>query len=167
MTSYKLFFTCSLTPETVILRLDSDWQAELLKLGWQRFFVKDYVKSLKTSVGSIIERPEDILIVTAEMEKYRGTIEGGLCIRRVEDFLPNTELRYFVISGKPHAADSAAIVPSIVQDCASRIDSKFYSIDVIQRSDGKLRIVEIGDGQVSDLVGWSVSRFVEIWKAAR
>ncbi len=98
---------------------------------------------------------------------YRGTIEGGLCIRRVEDFLPDTELRYFVIIGKPNAADSELIIPAIVQNCASRIDSNFFSVDIIQHGDGKLRIVEIGDGQVSDLVGWSVSSFVEIWEAAK
>jgi ATP-grasp domain, R2K clade family 3 len=38
---------------------------------------------------------------------------------------------------------------------------------VARRADGVERIVEIGDGQVSDLVGWSVERFVEIWSEAR
>jgi len=28
---------------------------------------------------------------------------------------------------------------------------------------GRLRIVEVGDGQVSDLVGWSVDRFVSLF----
>lgn len=67
------------------------------------------MKSLKTSLGSIIERPEDIHIVVAEMEKYRGTIEGGLCVRRVEDFIPTTERRYFVLNNKPYGADSQTI----------------------------------------------------------
>jgi hypothetical protein len=31
----------------------------------------------------------------------------------------------------------------------------FYSVDIIQRRDGQLRVVEIGDGQVCDLVGWT------------
>ncbi|HZS49096.1 MAG TPA: ATP-grasp domain-containing protein [Blastocatellia bacterium] len=152
-----------LTPETVVLPLDVDWEAELSKLGWEGFFVKDYVKSLKTSVGSLIKRPEDIRIVAAEMEKYRGTIEGGLCVRRVEDFVRETERRYFVIYGQPYSADRADTIPEIVHDCASRINSKFFSVDVVCRTDGNLRVVEIGDGQVSDLVGWPVERFVEIW----
>ncbi len=31
------------------------------------------------------------------------------------------------------------------------------------RKDGALRIVEVGDGQVSDLVGWNVEQFVALW----
>src|SRR5262245_41326180 len=40
------------TPETVFLDTDADLVSELRRLGWGRFFIKDYVKSLKTSVGS-------------------------------------------------------------------------------------------------------------------
>jgi ATP-grasp domain, R2K clade family 3 len=155
-----------LTPETIVLSLDSDWTSELRKLGWSKFFVKDYVKSLKTSVGSLIESPEEIQTVVAEMKKYRGTIEGGLCIRRVEDFLVETEQRYFVLKGKPHCVNPTDKIPDIVFECAKRIDSKFFSVDVIHRADGQLRIVEIGDGQVSDLVGWSVQRFIDMWETA-
>jgi hypothetical protein len=155
-----------LTPETIVLPLDSDWIVELTKLGWSRFFVKDFVKSLKTSVGALIERPSDIQIVAAEMEKYRGTIEGGLCIRRVEDFLPDTENRYFVLNGKPFGAAPQAEIPNLVYECASRINSNFFTVDVILRTDGQLRVVEIGDGQVSDLVGWSAENFAAIWTTA-
>jgi hypothetical protein len=75
------------TPETVFLDTDADLVSELRRLGWGRFFVKDYVKSLKTSVGSLVEDPEQIDTLVSEMEKYRGFIEGGLCIRRIEDFI--------------------------------------------------------------------------------
>lgn len=153
-----------LTPETVVLSLDADWVSELKKLGWSKFFVKDYVKSLKTSIGSLIESPEAIQTVVSEMQKYRGTIEGGLCIRRVEDFLLETEQRYFVLQGKPYGVNAIDEIPDIVFACARRIDSPFFSIDIIQRADGQLRIVEIGDGQVSDLVGWSIPRFVDMWQ---
>jgi hypothetical protein len=156
-----------LTPETVILSLDSDWTEELRQLGWSDFFVKDYVKSLKTSVGSLITSPEEIQSVVTEMKKYRGTIEGGLCIRRVENFLKETEQRYFILDSKPYASDSTTKIPDIVFECAKRIDSKFFSVDVIHRADEQLRIVEVGDGQVSDLVGWSVKRFVDLWSNLR
>jgi ATP-grasp domain, R2K clade family 3 len=151
-----------LTPETHFYHTDGDLKNELTKLGWDRFFVKDYVKSLKTSMGSIISHPAEINLVIAEMHKFRGTIEGGICIRRVEDFIPTTEQRYFVIDGKVFAADRTATIPAIAIDCAGRIKSRFFSIDIIDRQDGVKRIVEIGDGQVSSLVGWSVDRFVEI-----
>ena len=50
--------------------------------------------------------------------------------------------------------------------CARAIASPFFSVDIARRRDGVERIVEIGDGQVSDLVGWSIERIVEIWSEA-
>src|SRR5215468_3526906 len=154
------------TPETVFLDTDADLASELRRLGWEKFFVKDHVKSLKTSVGSIIEDPEQIETVVSEMEKYRGFIEGGLCIRRVEEFIADSERRYFVLNRSPYAAEPGAAIPEAVAFCAEAIASPFFSVDVARRADGVDRIVEIGDGQVSDLVGWSVERFVDIWSKA-
>jgi hypothetical protein len=155
-----------LTPETVVLNVDDDLVTALRSLGWTGFFIKDYVKSLKTSVGSLIERPEDIEVVVSEMEKYRGAIEGGICVRRVETFLPNSETRYFVVDGEPFGPTDNDPVPDIVTQCAARIESRFFSVDVAVRDDGVLRVVEVGDGQVSDLVGWTAARFVSLWQRA-
>lgn len=147
------------TPETRVNPANCDLAKELKALGWSGYFIKDYVKSLKTSVGSRISKPEQVEALISDMQRFRGVIEGGLCVRRVEDFLPESERRYFVFDGKPHAPEGE--VPDIVHECASRIKSRFFSVDVIQRADGELRIVEIGDGQVSDLVGWSPERFAK------
>jgi len=155
------------TPETVFLDTGADLASELRRLGWEKFFIKDHVKSLKTSVGSIIEDPEQIETVVSEMEKYLGFIEGGLSIRRVEDFIAGSERRYFVLNRTPYAAEPGAAIPEPVVFCASAIPSPFFSVDVARRADGTDRIVEVGDGQVSDLVGWSVERFVEIWGETR
>jgi hypothetical protein len=149
-----------LTPETRIFPLDSDLKSELRALAWPEFFIKDYVKSLKTTTGSRISKPEQIDELIASMKHFRGSIEGGFCVRRVENFLPESERRYFVLNGVPHAQSGE--VPEIVQECASRLPNRFYAVDVIQRADGLPRIVEIGDGQVSDLVGWTPPRFSEI-----
>jgi hypothetical protein len=152
------------TPETVFFDTNADLVNELRRLGWRWFFIKDHVKSLKTSVGSMIEDPEQIETVVSEMEKYRRFIEGGLCIRRVEDFITGFERRYFVLNQRPHAAEPGEAIPETVAFCAETITSPFFSVDVARRADGVDRIVEIGDGQVSDLVGWSVERFVDIWR---
>lgn len=154
-----------LTPETKFYSLDSDLESELSNLGWERFFIKDYVKSLKTSIGSLIEKPSDLKTLVSEMQKFRGVIEGGICVRRVEDFVLESERRYFVINGKPFSATSDEEIPTIVEECAKRIESKFFSIDMVERRDGVKRIVELGDGQVSDLVGWTAERFAKIWLA--
>lgn len=151
-----------LTPETVVLPLGSDFELELKNLGWESFFVKDYVKSLKTSIGSMNSDPSQIITFIEEMEKFRGEIKGGICVRRVEVLEDGTEKRYFVINGEAHGSDGRA-VPEIVVDCAARIQSPFFSVDVAMRSDGVERVVEIGDGQVSDLVGWQIDRFVDLW----
>ncbi len=147
-----------LTPETRVYPSDCDLEAELRALDWPEYFIKDYVKSLKTSVGSRISKPEHVAAVVSDMRRFRGIIEGGFCVRRVENFLPDTERRYFVLDGVPHAASGDA--PPIVHECAKRLRSRFYSVDVVQRTDGELRIVEVGDGQVSDLVGWTPEQFV-------
>jgi hypothetical protein len=152
-----------LTPETRVLPAHADIVAELRALGWGAYFLKDYVKSLKTARGSIVREPADALAVIAEMREYRGDIEGGICVRRVEEFIPESERRYFVLLGVAYAASEGAAVPAIVQRCAQRLPSKFFSVDVAQRSHGELRVVEVGDGQVSDLVGWSPEAFTNMW----
>ncbi len=156
-------FLQDLTPETHWFNVDTDLENELIKLGWNQFFIKDYVKSLKTSIGSIINHPSEIGQVVAEMSKFRGTIEGGICVRKVEEFITETEQRYFVINGRAFAASTATNIPDIVTACSRRINSKFFSVDIIDRIDGCQRVVEIGDGQVSGLVGWSVDRFTAVW----
>lgn len=76
-----------LTPATKIYSIDGDLESELIALGWERFFIKDYVKSLKNLSGSIIEHPSEIRAIVAQMPKFRGTIEGGICVRQLEDFV--------------------------------------------------------------------------------
>jgi hypothetical protein len=147
------------TPETRVFPADVDLATELKSLRWSEYFIKDYVKSLKTSVGSRISMPEQATKVASEMQRFRGSIEGGFCVRRVESFLPETEKRYFVLNHRPYSMNGE--VPAIVLSCAERIKSKFFSVDVVARADDVLRIVEIGDGQVSDLVGWTTVRFAE------
>src|SRR6516162_5792314 len=118
-----------LTPETRVFPADADLVAELRALGWGAYFLKDYVKSLKTARGSIVRDPAEAPAVIAEMREYRGEIEGGICVRRVEDFIPGSERRYFVLLGVGYAAPKGAPVPGIVQTCAERVPSKFFSVD--------------------------------------
>ena len=152
-----------LTPETRVFPADADLVAELRALGWGAYFLKDYVKSLKTARGSIVREPAEAPAVIAEMREYRGEIEGGVCVRRVEDYVPESEQRYFVLHGIGYAAAEGAPVPELVRRCAERLPSKFFSVDIARRRDGALRVVEVGDGQVSDLVRWSPTAFADMW----
>jgi hypothetical protein len=134
--------------------------------GWEKFQLKDYVKSLKTAGGSAITAPEEIAPALGNMEKYRGVIEGGICVRRWEEFVQRSETRYFVVRGRYFGQETAFDTRAmrILDRVKGLIPSPFWSIDIAQRTDGEFRIVEIGDGQVSDLVGWTPERFAEIWK---
>jgi hypothetical protein len=100
------------------------------------------------------------------MERFRGEIEGGLCVRRVERFVADSERRYFVLDGRAFSPDGGP-VPDVLRQVAPRIQSPFFSVDVVRREDGVARVVEIGDGQVSDLVGWSPAAFAAMWASSR
>lgn len=153
-----------LTPETVLAPPDADVAEVLQALPWGRFFLKDFVKSLKTSRGSIAESLDEAVAVVDEMKKFRGEIEGGFAIRRVEPFETASERRYFILNGRAWGPDEEAPVPRIVEEVAKRLsDRRFISVDIIQRTDGVLRVVEIGDGQVSGLVGWKPDRFAAMF----
>jgi hypothetical protein len=154
------------TPQTHWFPVGPNLQEELEQLGWDSFFIKDYVKSLKTSRGSILTNPAQIQDVISEMIKFRGEIEGGICVRRVEPFIKESERRYFVVRGRAFGPDNEEI-PPLIEWATRRIPSPFFSVDLISRKDGVLRIVEIGDGQVSDLVGWTCEAFAKMWSSVQ
>ena len=147
-----------LTPETCVFPPDTDLAAELRSLEWPAYFIKDYVKSLKTSVGS-----NDLHAGSTQQSlqpRCAGSVERSRRVLRP----PRGELP---------ARDGAALFrdrlcsallkrsnPPIVVECARRIPSRFFSVHVVEREDGVLRVVEVGDGQVSDLVGWTPHKFV-------
>lgn len=148
------------TPSTVVVPKDADFEAAVAGLSWSRYFVKDYVKSLTTSRGSAADTAGEIASVVALIEKFRGSIEGGVCIREFEELVPDTERRYFVWNGKAYASEGDA--PALVQAIAQRINSRFYSVDTVFSTQGRLRLIELGDGQVSDRKLWSASQFMSM-----
>lgn len=153
-------FCAEFTPSTVMVSKDADFEAAVAGLPWCRYFVKDYVKSLTTSRGSSAATAGEIASVVALLEKFRGSIEGGVCIREFEDLVPYTERRYFVWNGKGYASEGEA--PALVQAIAQRINSRFYSVDTVFSTQGTLRLIELGDGQVSDRKLWSASQFISM-----
>ncbi|WP_027710165.1 ATP-grasp domain-containing protein [Zooshikella ganghwensis] len=148
------------TPETVFSNAEEDLEKLASDLGWDSFFVKDYVKSNYNERGSIAKSPREVLEIVALIKEHRGEIEGGISLRKVEEYLPETEKRYFVVNGKAYSPDG--VVPELVLDVSKAHHAPFYSIDVIQRSDGVLRLVELGDGQVSDKKTWSAGVFCKM-----
>lgn len=162
------------TPETHRIAFDEDLPTFLAALqaeGWSEFFLKDDVKSLKTGLGSRLNSPEQGARWLQEMRQFRPELEGGICIRRVEDWLPETEERWFVWQGQPFGpkcdsgqlkSPEAILLPDPVKAACEVINSPFFAVDVVQNKAGQWRLVELGDGQVSDLVGWLPEHFVEL-----
>jgi ATP-grasp domain, R2K clade family 3 len=148
------------TPETLFAADADELQRKLEAQAWDSCFLKDYVKSLGASEAMVRDLAR-LPATVAQMIEYRGQIEGGLCARRIEDFDPESEERYFVFQGQAYARDG--IVPELVNQIAQRIDCPFFSVDTIRRRDGVLRLVELGDGQVSDHKKWPVVELVKIF----
>jgi len=151
------------TPRTLFCARDDDFAARLAGVGWTAFFVKDFVKSLTTSRGSVARNAAEVSEIVGLMERYRGRIEGGICIREFEHLVPDTEERYFVVDGRAHARDDN--VPALVHDIARRIDSPFFSVDIVHDDRGRPRLIELGDGQVSDRKTWSASGFARMLRS--
>lgn len=146
------------TAETLFFDEQEDVAAALRAHGWTGCFLKDHVKSLSTGQGSLLHDLDQVSLCVDQMRKYRGFIEGGLCARKIETYQTDTERRFFVIQGRPYGDE--AEIPDCVQAAASLIESPFFSVDVAVRQDGAMRIIELGDGQVSDRKHWSAEKLV-------
>jgi hypothetical protein len=149
------------TPETVILDDLSNLDDTIKSLNWDNYFIKDYVKSLNTDCGAIANSIEEIKSKITKMELYRGEIEGGLCIRKVENFDVETEVRFFVVNGTILNLDIP--IPDVVFECSEILKEKshFFTIDAVKTKSGDYRIVEVGDGQVSGLKNLDLDVFCE------
>lgn len=154
-----------LTAETVVVADPADLPAVLAALAWPAYFVKDFVKSLTTTRGSVARSAQEVLEVADLLAKYRGSLEGGVCLRAVEEYVSGSEERYFAVRKTAFGRDGAP-PPELVREVAERLDAPFASIDVALRSDGTLRLVEVGDGQVSEKKRWALPDFVRVLQAA-
>lgn len=158
-----------LTPETDFIEAEEALevlQASLtmrLQQGWSAGFLKDAVKALKTARGSRVDTPEDVTRWFEEMKHYRQAVEWPLCLRRWESWQLASERRYFVYQDQLLVPPGFKAVPppALVGQVMEHIDSPFYSVDVVQNEAGQWRLVELGDGQVSDAKGWEANVFVQ------
>jgi hypothetical protein len=147
------------TMQTIISTEDSV-VTDFEKSGWKSAFIKDYVKSLTTSRGSIAYNSMDIQHIVAEIKHKRGLIDGGICLREVVS-LSHEEERYFIYNQKAFSRDGN--IPQIVLDIAEIHIAPFYSVDIAKLQSGQLILIEVGDGQVSDIKKWQISDFIKIF----
>ncbi|MFD5625432.1 ATP-grasp domain-containing protein [Streptomyces sp. NPDC127072] len=146
--------------------------AELLPQG--SGIVKDYVKSRKHEWEQACFIPDlaDVVELTRVVQRFvelqEDFLAGGIVLRAFETFSKlesvlesvAAEVRVWWLDGEPRLLtphpDSPIqhrLVPDLdhVAPAVRRLGCRFVTTDVALRSDGVWRVVEVGDGQVSDL----------------
>lgn len=140
---------------------------ELLKKHFNRFLVKDYVKSVK---GTEFPAHFDSSVTQEEFDgwmevfyKYRGSLlTGGICIK---EWLPlkkygnrTNEWRVFYVNHQPlticRNSAQAEYVPEVPRELVMKyasLDSVYYTVDFAELEDGSFKVIEAGDGSVSGL----------------
>lgn len=147
------------TPLTVFTN-EENISETIKSLQWNSYFVKDEVKSLTTSRGSIAKDADEVKELLNEFKKYRQ-IEGQLALRKVQDFINTTEQRYFSVYGQLFSNNLN--ISNLACEVAHKMRHlPFISIDTILDSHGKEWLVEIGDGQVSGLKEWDLDNFKKV-----
>lgn len=155
------------TAKMQIFPLHTQIDVEQLKMNFERFMVKDYVKSVK---GTEFPRYFDPSVTQKEFDKwmetfykYRGNLlTGGICIKEFLDLKMygscSNEYRVFYINHEVAAisrnSGQGNYVPQPPRELIDRychLDSPFYTVDFAELEDGSWRILEVGDGQVSGL----------------
>ncbi|WP_341261903.1 ATP-grasp domain-containing protein [Morganella morganii] len=152
------------TAETIFTTEDADFDTLTSQLKWPGYFVKDYVKSLTTSRGSLAANADEIREIIRLIFRYQGQIEGGISLRHYEYYKTDSERRYFVLNGQAFSADDN--IPPVVQEIADIITTPFFSVDITENTAGELRLIEIGDGQVSDIKEWDTEKFITLFSGA-
>lgn len=140
---------------------------EMVKRTFDRFMVKDYVKSVKgTDFPKFLRNRisgQEFAELMKLFYKYRGSLyTGGICIKEylnLKKYGTHTnEYRVFYVKGIPVSVSRnsgqqsfAPEPPAELIEKYNTLDSCFYTIDVAELEDGSWKILEAGDGSVSGL----------------
>lgn len=127
--------------------------------------LRDYVKSMKHHWGEAAFIPEltDAGAAWAVASRFRelrdDDFTGGFVVRRFEEFT-SAEVRTWWVAGTCALVtahpDSSDVLPPGDLDLApftpliASLGLPFVTVDLARRTDGVWRIIELGDGQVSD-----------------
>lgn len=133
-------------------------------LGTGPAVLRDFTKSLKHSWADAAFIPDvsdldGALRVAGRFLELRGDdLVGGLVVRRFERFV-SPEARTWWVDGEcrlvtahpdtPHETTPAPELTEVAP-LVRALDLPFVTVDMVLRDDGAWRVVELGDGQVSD-----------------
>ena len=155
------------TAKMFMYPLHAHIDVEEIKHYFDRFMIKDYVKSVK---GTEFPRFFDQTITQDQFDKwmevfykYRGELlTGGICIKEYLDLKRygerTNEYRVFyinheiaTISRNSGQGNYVSEPPRDLLEKYRILDSSYYTVDYAELQDGTWRILEAGDGEVSGL----------------
>jgi hypothetical protein len=138
-------------------------------LGGGPAIVKDYVKSRKHEwaqacfIPDLADAAQAHRIVARMVELQEESLQGGIVVRRFERFAQQdgrtVEARVWWVRGEPILTGPHPDTPELscepdltaIAPLVAAFGHPFVTTDVALRDDGAWRVVELGDGQVSDL----------------
>lgn len=135
-------------------------------LGEGPVVLRDYVKSMKHYWDEAAYVPDLGAVERVArrfLELREDSFTGGFVVRRFESFT-GAEARTWWIGGRcalvtPHPDTPDELPEGLdlieVEPLVAELGLPFVTVDLVKRSDGAWRVVELGDGQVSD---WPASR---------
>ncbi|MET4107777.1 ATP-grasp domain-containing protein [Hymenobacter sp. UYP22] len=120
----------------------------------QRYFVKGLVKSFGTD--SVVASQEQWMRLCRVHELLATE---PLFIRQFTPLQAGSERRFFVVDGVAYGAAATSLPDELWPVLALLQPRLYYSLDVAFTAAGHPVVVEVGDGQVSDLKEWSTADF--------
>jgi hypothetical protein len=131
--------------------------------------VKDYVKSRKHEwdeacfIADTTDLARVSAVVARMVELQEDNLNGGIVMRRFEDYRQerghSVEARVWWVDGEAALVTAHPDTPQLTLDpdlsqiapLVKGLGCPFVTTDIAQRADGIWRVVEVGDGQVSDM----------------
>ena len=155
------------TAKMKIYPLNEELDIDKIKKSFNRFMVKDFVKSVKgTDFPKYFDKDtskEDFDKWMKVFYEYRGSLlTGGICIKEYLDLKrydnKTNEYRVFYINHEIASvcrnSGQGNFTPEVPLELIKKyrfLDSPYYTIDYAELDDGSFKIIEAGDGEVSGL----------------
>lgn len=156
-----------ITPKTI-------WYSDYKNINWEyvfnsfsRFIIKDYVKSVKgfnfpKYFENTFTKEQMNFYVKKFVDLRDNLYTGGIVIKEFVDLkiYGNTtnEYRAFYVMNELLSVNQNSgqdlLAPSVPKELlkkCSYLESNFYTVDFAECSDGSWIVIEVGDGQVSDI----------------
>lgn len=141
------------------------FEAVRAELGSGPAVLRDYSKSMKHHWHEAAFVPDladaaHAWSVATRLAQLRGDdLAGGFVVRRYESFT-GAEVRSWWVDGvcrlltahpdTPHDQPPDDLDPGALRPAVAALELPFVTVDLARRTDGTWRVIELGDGQVSD-----------------